>query len=112
MALRVDVGGTAVAHDRILIKSAESALQVVDGTIAVARRMLDGCGDAAAAVGITTPGIVQDDRIELAPNVDGWSDISLRQRVVDGLGIPLVFVLATTSRPRLWPRRRPEPSSA
>jgi glucokinase len=92
VALRVDVGGTAVAHDRILIKSAESALQVVDGTIAVARRLLDGCGDAAAAVGITTPGIVHDDRIELAPNVDGWSDISLRQRVVDGLGIPLVFV--------------------
>ena len=92
VALRVDAEGTALASDRLLIETGESALEVVGRTVSAACRLLDNCEVPAVAVGIATPGIVHDDRIELAPNVVGWSDISLRERMVDGLGIPLVFV--------------------
>ncbi|MGV8897595.1 MAG: ROK family protein [Rhodoglobus sp.] len=92
VALRVDAAGAALAGDRILIEAGERALDVVDRTVVAARRLLDHCGAPVDAVGIATPGIVHDDRIELAPNVAGWSDISLRERMVEGLGIPRVFV--------------------
>ena len=92
VALRVDADGTALASDRLLIETGEGALEVVDRTVAAARQLLAHCEVPVVAVGIATPGIVHDDRIELAPNVVGWSDISLRERMVDGLGIPLVFV--------------------
>jgi len=92
VALRVDADGVAMGVDRINIRAGEGAPEVVDRTIAAAHRLLEECGTVARAVGVATPGIVHDDRIELAPNVEGWSDIPLRERLVEGLGTPLVFV--------------------
>lgn len=74
----VDDAGLVVASDRFPIHSGESARRVVDRTIAAATRMLDTCPAPAVAVGIVTPGIVHDHRIELAPNVDGWSELLAR----------------------------------
>ncbi len=101
--LAIDFGGTKVAlcledasvvlaSDRIPIRSGDTAREVVDRTITAATRMLDACASPVTAVGIVTPGIVHDHRIELAPNVDGWSDLSLRDRFLDGLDIPLVVI--------------------
>ena len=101
--LAIDFGGTKVAlcledasvvlaSDRIFIRSGDTAREVVDRTITAATRMLDACASSVTAVGIVTPGIVHDHRIELAPNVDGWSDLSLRDLFLDGLDIPLVVV--------------------
>jgi len=92
VALCVDDAGLVTASDRIPIRSGESARSVVGRTIAAARRLLDSCVAPVVAVGIVTPGIVHDHRIELAPNVAGWSELSLRDRFVDGLGIPAVVV--------------------
>ena len=92
VALGVDDAGLVLASDRIPIRSGDTAREVVDRTIAAARRMLDACVAPVTAVGIVTPGIVHDHRIELAPNVDGWSELSLQDRFVDGLDIPLVVV--------------------
>jgi glucokinase len=92
VALRVDNNGVAMGVDRLIIGAGETAPEVVDRTIAAARRLIEQCGTGVLAVGVATPGIVHDDRIDLAPNVEGWSDISLRERLVEGLGIPLVFV--------------------
>src|SRR6185503_2954432 len=66
VALRVDAEGTALASDRLLIETGESALEVVGRTVSAACRLLDNCEVPAVAVGIATPGIVHDDRIELA----------------------------------------------
>jgi len=92
VALCVDDAGVVLASDRMPIRSGESAREVVGRTITAARRLLDGCVAPVAAVGIVTPGIVHDHRIELAPNVDGWSELSLRARFVDGLDTPVVAV--------------------
>ena len=101
--LAIDFGGTKVAlcledarvvlaSDRIPIRSGDTAREVVDRTITAATRMLDACASPVNAVGIVTPGIVHDHEIELAPNVDGWSELSLRDCFVEGLDIPLVVV--------------------
>ena len=92
VALCVDDAGRVIASDRIPIRLGDSARTVVDRTITAVKRMLDACLAPVIAVGIVTPGIVHDHRIELAPNVDGWSELSLRDRFVDGLGISLVVV--------------------
>lgn len=92
VALCLDDAGSVMVSDRIPIWSGDTAREVVDRTIAAARRMLDACVAPVTAVGIVTPGIVHDHRIELAPNVDGWSQLSLRDHFVDGLDIPLVVV--------------------
>ena len=92
VALCVEDAGLVLASDRFPIQPGESARKVVDRAIAAATRMLDACLAPAVAVGIVTPGIVHDHRIELAPNVDGWSELSLRDLLVDGLDIPLVVV--------------------
>lgn len=91
-ALCLDDAGVVVASDRIAIRSGEGALNVVGRTITAAKRMLEECAGPVLAVGIVTPGIVHDHRIDLAPNVNGWSELSLRDRFVDGLGIPVVVL--------------------
>ena len=92
VALCIDAAGLVRASDRIDIPAGTSAHEVLGLTINAARRMLDASASPVTAVGIVTPGIVHDHRIELAPNVDGWSELSLRERLVDGLGISAVVV--------------------
>ena len=92
VALVTDEAGLVLASDRIPIRSGERALDVVGRTITAAKRMLEECVAPVLAVGIVTPGIVHDHRIDLAPNVNGWSELSLRDRFVDGLDIPVVVL--------------------
>lgn len=92
VALVTDEAGLVLASDRIPIRSGERALDVVGRTITAAKAMLEECVAPVLAVGIVTPGIVHDHRIDLAPNVNGWSELSLRERFVDGLDIPIVVL--------------------
>lgn len=92
VALCLDDASVVLASDRIPIRSGDTAREVVDRTIDAAMRLLYVCASPVTAVGIVTPGIVRDHGIELAPNVDGWSELSLRDRFLDGLDIPLVVV--------------------
>ena len=91
VALCVEDAGQVVASDRMQIRSGESARKVLGRTIAAAKQLLDE-RVPPAAVGIVTPGIVYENRIELAPNVDGWSELSLRECFVEGLDIPVVAI--------------------
>ncbi|QMU96683.1 ROK family protein [Microbacterium esteraromaticum] len=89
--LGIDFGGTKVAlrvegdegraeEERLRIGRGEPADAVLDRTFEASRRLIDRVGDVAS-VGVSTPGIVFDDRVELAPNVDGWSDLDLGERL-------------------------------
>lgn len=101
MVLALDFGGTKVdvatatpdgrvlATDRIATDAGLGAEQVVDRAIAAARALI-GDGDAPLAVAAASPGIVLDDRILLAPNVPGWTDLALAERLREGLEVERV----------------------
>lgn len=103
-ALGIDFGGTKVAvavagpDGRILdravleVRPERGADQVVDRTVAEARRLLAATGtDRPAAVGVSGPGYVHEDRVELAPNVPGWDRLALPGRLHEAFGAPAVF---------------------
>lgn len=97
--LGIDFGGTKVAlrvvhpdgsvrNQRLKIGAGEDAHSVIDRTLAAAVDL----GHHVAAAGISTPGIVHDERVDLAPNVVGWSDLSLTNRLREGLGAREIVV--------------------
>ena len=93
--LGIDFGGTKVAlrvesadgsrrDERLRIGPDEPAVSVLERTFAAAARLAEpGVVDA---VGVSTPGIVFDDRVDLAPNVVGWSELDLAGRFRDAFG--------------------------
>jgi glucokinase len=106
--LGIDFGGTKIAlatadSDGAVIESAviatnapDGAGQAVDRAIAQANELIaltaERTGRACGAVGAVSPGIVYPDRVLLAPNVPGWGDLALRDRLRDGLGVARVEV--------------------
>jgi glucokinase len=76
--------GRIIASERLATDPARGAEQVVDRAIEAARALIDG--ELPLAVAAASPGIVLDDRILLAPNVPGWTELALAQRLRDGLG--------------------------
>ena len=98
--LAVDFGGTKVdvavagpdgrvlATERLATDAARGAGQVVDRALDAAHALLADRPLLAAAA--ASPGIVLDDRILLAPNVPGWTELALAERLRDGLGIQAV----------------------
>ncbi|WP_433675796.1 ROK family protein [Microbacterium gorillae] len=82
---------TPSADVRLEIEPGEPADSVLDRTFDIARALVEVAG-GVDAVGVSTPGIVLDDRVDLAPNVVGWSDLSLSDRLRDGLGAGRIVV--------------------
>lgn len=89
--LGIDFGGTKVAlrvedadghaeEERLRIGRGEPADAVLARTFEASRHLIDRVG-GVASVGVSTPGIVFDDRVDLAPNVAGWSELDLGERL-------------------------------
>jgi glucokinase len=86
--------GRVLATERLQTAAADGAEQAVERALACARGLRDATATATggrlAAVGAASPGIVLDDRILLAPNVPGWTELALAVRLRDGLGLDAV----------------------
>ncbi|MFC4949928.1 ROK family protein [Pseudonocardia sp. GCM10023141] len=86
-----DPDGRVLASARLAILADRGAEQAVERTLEVACRLVDGFGrDALRAAGVASPGIVLADRVLLAPNVPGWSELRLQERFEQALGVPAV----------------------
>ena len=101
--LGIDFGGTKVAlataaPDGSVLRSARLATNAADGAQQVVERSLDrarelvaatraATGGACVAVGAVSPGIVEADRVLLAPNVPGWGGLSLPAALREGLSV-------------------------
>ena len=101
--LGIDFGGTKVAlataapdgsvlrSARLATKAADGAVQVVERSLHCARELLArtsaATGGSCLAVGAVSPGIVEADRVLLAPNVPGWDGLSLPAALREGLSI-------------------------
>lgn len=91
VALRIERGDGSVVDDRFAIGQDEKASSVLARTMDAVEVLVRSVGSVSAA-GVSTPGIVHDDRVDLAPNVVGWTDLSLGTRLHDGLGIGALVV--------------------
>jgi glucokinase len=106
-ALAIDFGGTKIAVgtargdgeliacERIETLADRGAEQAVARALELARNLsadarAAGAGECAAA-GAVSPGVVQDNRMLLAPNVPGWDGLDLPARLEDALGTTVVF---------------------
>ena len=95
LILGIDFGGTKVALGladregkllatrRLDTDAHAGADQVVTRALAAAKSLLadEGATDSITAIGVVSPGIVLPEEILLAPNVPGWEQLHLKERV-------------------------------
>jgi glucokinase len=89
-----DVDGVRLGSTTVQSSAVGGAQASLDRGIAAAQALLDNVapGRRLAAVGACTFGIPGDDRIDLAPNIPGWSELALGRelrRVFGGVEIRL-----------------------
>ncbi|MDQ0614752.1 glucokinase [Microbacterium sp. W4I4] len=91
VALRAEAAGGSALEERLRIGADESATSVLSRAFDAARRLVDSVG-VLDAVGISTPGVVLDDRVDLAPNVIGWSELDLGARLRSEFGVSALAI--------------------
>jgi glucokinase len=94
---KIDIGvaqldGEILESERIETRAEDGAAQAVERAIEVAHRLAEQTSDDCLAVGAVSPGIVEDDRILLAPNVPDWERLQLAALLRDGLGVQPIAV--------------------
>ncbi len=74
-----DLAGNKIAASVVDTGGDRGARAAFDHGIQTARDLLIGCSaqDSVAAVGVSTFGIPFEDRVELAPSIDGWGSLAL-----------------------------------
>jgi glucokinase len=86
--------GRILATERLRTDAAGGADQAVDRALDCARELCvttaRSTGGRLVAAGASSPGIVLEDRILLAPNVPGWTELPLAARLRDGLELDTV----------------------
>ena len=86
------VGGEILETTRLQTQAADGAAQALERSLAAGRALIDATAGRCVAVGAVSPGIVQTDRVLLAPNVPGWDALALPDALRDGLQIDSVAV--------------------
>jgi glucokinase len=86
--------GRVLMAERLETAAPGGADQAVERALASARALRDATatttGGRLLAAGAASPGIVLEDRILLAPNVPGWTELALAARLRDGLEVGAV----------------------
>lgn len=89
-------GGSPIAVRRVEFPAGTPARVILDRTVGALAGLRRLPAVAAAGpclgIGVTSPGIVTEDRIRLAPNVPGWEDLALAEELRTATGIPDVVV--------------------
>jgi glucokinase len=85
-----DPDGRVLAEVRLPMHAERGAEQAVERTLGSAADLRTGLGGRMCAVGVASPGIVLADRILLAPNVPGWTELRLAERFTRAFGVPTV----------------------
>jgi glucokinase len=99
IVLGIDFGGTKIAlaaataagerlgDVRIETRAADGAAEVVRRAVEAANSLVAETAGRLVAVGVSTFGVVRDERVRLAPNVPGWEGLPLPAMLRDGLGV-------------------------
>lgn len=105
--LALDIGATKLAAgigapDGEMSRLATAPTQAAEGAASVLARALElargvladatGAGESVEAIGVSTMGYTHDDRVELATNVPGWTELKIPEAVDRAFpGIPAVI---------------------
>jgi glucokinase len=94
---KIDVGtagldGELILSERIETNADRGAVQAVERAIAVAKELAERSDGDCLGAGAVSPGIVEDDRVLLAPNVPGWDELHLPALLRDGLELGSIAV--------------------
>src|SRR3954447_16717592 len=81
------VGGEVRAARKIATDAPAGADQALERALAAARELIAETGGRCVAVGAVSPGIVEEGRVLLAPNVPGWDGLALPAALREGLGV-------------------------
>lgn len=86
-----DTSGALLARSVLAVRPELGAGQVVERALEEAGRLLAGPAGRLPlrAAGVASPGVVLPDRVLLAPNVPGWSELHLAERFGSRLGVPV-----------------------
>jgi glucokinase len=86
--------GRVLSAERLQTEAAGGADQAVERALECARALSEATaattGGRLVAAGASSPGIVLHDRILLAPNVPGWTELPLATRLREGLELDTV----------------------
>jgi glucokinase len=81
--------GEILGTERLDTDAPAGAQQALDRALASARDLIattaTTTGGRCVAAGAASPGIVLDDRVLLAPNVPGWTEVALAESLREGL---------------------------
>jgi glucokinase len=94
---KIDVGtaradGELIVSERIETRAERGAAQAVARAIEAALHLADRTEGECIAAGAVSPGIVEEERVLLAPNVADWERLRLPSLLSEGLGMPSVPV--------------------
>ena len=102
--LAIDFGGTKIAvgsvrldgevvlSDRIETHAELGPAQAVERALATAERIDASTPGDCVGAGAVSPGIIEDDGVQLTPNLPGWDRLTLPALLRDGLGVASVAV--------------------
>jgi glucokinase len=104
--LGIDIGGTKIslcvagtsgqvlARTRIATRSSDGASVVLDrlssAAVELVQHVFVAHESEVRGVGVVTPGVVEADRVQLAPNNHGWDEVALTATVSERLGLAAV----------------------
>lgn len=91
-----DFAGNLLEQSRIETNASQGALQALERTFPAAHSLIERTasrrGGQCVAAGVTSPGVILPDKILLAPNVPGWGELALLERMRAGLGLTRIRV--------------------
>lgn len=91
-----DARGAVLERVRLETRADQGPDQALDRAVAAARRLerlsLQAHGMAVGAYAAVSPGVIQNDRILLAPNLPGWERIALARRLEHALDAEKVAI--------------------
>jgi len=87
-----DTAGALLRQARLDTNASHGAQQILERTTAAAQtliaQMAEERGGSCVAVGVSSPGVVQEHGVLFSPNIPGWENVSLRTTLSANLGIP------------------------
>src|SRR3954447_18281046 len=94
---KIDVGtatvdGRLLLSERIKTRPEDGAVQAVERAVDLAKALAERTDGDCLCAGAVSPGIVEDDRVLLAPNVPGWDALRLPDMLRAGLELGSIAV--------------------
>jgi glucokinase len=91
-----DVQGNVLARERLETRAELGPDQALRRTTEAVRRLekaaCDEHGAPVAAWAAVCPGVIQNDHLQLTPNLPGWERLSISRRLAEEFGVPQVRV--------------------